>query len=169
MLAAFNTDLAAVTETWLRKAHSDFSFDINGYVMFRLDRVGRKRGGICVYVRNCMRAAVLRTAKHECGLPKKHELMWLSFVESSMKFIRGVLYQPPRAKYNINELIDRLHNDIEELVLLHSGSLLLLVGDFSRLNLDKFLANNGIIQIVTGSTRGSQTFDRCYTNQPDIF
>jgi hypothetical protein len=63
-----------------------------------------------------------------------------------------------------NELIYRLHSDIEELVLLHPGSLLFLVGDFNRLNLDKFSANNGIVQIVTGSTRGSQTSDRCYTN-----
>jgi hypothetical protein len=47
--------------------------------------------------------------------------------------------------------------------------LLFLVGDFNRLNLDKFSANNGIIQIVTGSTPGSQTLDRCYTNRPDIF
>jgi hypothetical protein len=73
------------------------------------------------------------------------------------------------SKYNINELIDRLHSDIEELVLLHPGSLLLLVGDFNRLNLDKLSANNGIIQVVTGSTRGSQTLYRCYTNRPDIF
>jgi hypothetical protein len=47
--------------------------------------------------------------------------------------------------------------------------LIFLVGDFNRLNLNKFSANTGVIQIVTGSTRGSQTLDRCYTNRPDIF
>ena len=47
--------------------------------------------------------------------------------------------------------------------------MIFLVGDFNRLNLNKFSANNGVIQIVTGSTRGSQTLDRCYTNRPDIF
>jgi hypothetical protein len=106
-LSAVNIDFAAVTETWLHKAPSDFSYDINGYVMFRLDRVGRKGGGICVYVSDSMHADVLQTAKHEFGLAKTHELMWLSFVKSSMKYICGVLNHPPRAKYNINELIDR--------------------------------------------------------------
>jgi hypothetical protein len=47
--------------------------------------------------------------------------------------------------------------------------LLFFVGDINRLNLDKFSAKNDIIQIVTGSTRGSQTLDWCYTNQPDSF
>jgi hypothetical protein len=65
-----------------------------------------------------------------------------------MKYICGVLNHPPRAKHNINELINRLLIDVEELVLLHPGSLLILIGDFNRLNLDKFSANNGIIQIV---------------------
>jgi hypothetical protein len=45
--------LQTVTKTWLRKVHSDFSFDING-----LDRIGRK-GGIYVYVRDGIHAAVL--------------------------------------------------------------------------------------------------------------
>jgi hypothetical protein len=75
--------------------------------------------------------------------------MLASFVKSSMTYICGVLYHPPRAKYNIIELTDRLYSDIEELVLHHPDSLLFLVGDFNRLNLDKFSANNGIIQIVT--------------------
>jgi hypothetical protein len=44
------------------------------------------------------------------------------------------------------------------------NDVLFLIGDFKRLNFDKFSANNGIIQIVTGST-----LDRCYTNRPDIF
>ena len=51
-----------------------------------------------------------------------------------MNYIIGVLYHPPRARYNTNELVDRLQSDIEELISLHPGSSLLLVGDFKLLH-----------------------------------
>ena len=38
------TDIAVVTETHLKKKHSDHHFCIDGYSMFRLDRIGRKGG-----------------------------------------------------------------------------------------------------------------------------
>jgi hypothetical protein len=41
--------------------------------VFRLDRVGRKGGGVSTQVRDGIHAAVLQTAKHEFGLAKKHE------------------------------------------------------------------------------------------------
>jgi hypothetical protein len=66
----------------------------------------------------------------------------------------------------MNTLID--YSDIKELVSHHPGSLLFLDGDVNRMNLTKFSANNGVIQIVTGSTLGSQTLGRCHANQPDI-
>ena len=46
---------------------------VNGYLMFRLERVERKCGGVSVYVRGGIQTAVPRTAKHEFGLAKKHE------------------------------------------------------------------------------------------------
>ena len=51
-LLFFNIDIAAVTETWLHKMHSDIYAAINGYSMFRLDRKRRKGGGVCFYVRD---------------------------------------------------------------------------------------------------------------------
>ena len=47
-------------------------------------------------------------------------------------------------------------------------SSLFLVGDFSRLNLVNFSANNGLFQLVTESTRGLHMLDLCYTSRPDL-
>lgn len=115
-LTALDIDIAAITETWLHKVHSDSSVAINGYALFRLDRVGRKGGGVCVYVCGGLHAACLHTAKHKFGVINKHELLWVTFIKSCVKF------HPPRAQYDFNELIDRLHCDIEDLVSLHPGS-----------------------------------------------
>jgi hypothetical protein len=83
--------------------------------------------------------AVLQTAIHEYGVANKHELMWWSFNKNGVSYIVGVLYHPPGARYNTNELVDRLKSNMPELVSLHPNSSLFLVGDFNRFNLINFL------------------------------
>jgi hypothetical protein len=168
-LSSFNIDIAAVTETWLHKAHSDSYVSIKGYSIFRLDRMGRKGGGVCIYVRDGLFTALLQTANHMFGIANKHELMWLFARKHNMEYVVGVLYHPPKALYNLDDLISRLNSDIEEIMSLHPKASLFLVGDFNRLNLDKFSADNGLFQIVTEYTRGTHMLDLCYTSCPDIF
>ena len=44
-----NADFLCISESWLSPDHDDIEFSINGYKLFRKDRIGRNGGGVCVY------------------------------------------------------------------------------------------------------------------------
>ena len=53
-----NVDVAVITETHLKKKHADHHVAIDGYALFRRDRVGRPGGGVAVYVSSRLSADV---------------------------------------------------------------------------------------------------------------
>ena len=50
-LTSYVSKTARITESWLDQGTSDEGLKLNGYKLFRRDRVGDNHGGICVYVR----------------------------------------------------------------------------------------------------------------------
>jgi hypothetical protein len=52
---------------------------------------------------------------------------------------------------------------MQELISLHPGSSLLLVGDFTRFNIVNFFADSELFQLVTESIRGLRMLDLCYS------
>ena len=44
-------DVISITESWLDQRTSDEDLKLNGYTLFRRDRVGDNHGCICIYVR----------------------------------------------------------------------------------------------------------------------
>jgi len=51
-LIGYNTDIAIITESHLKKKHSEAQCLVNGYTSIRRDREVRRAGGVIVYVRN---------------------------------------------------------------------------------------------------------------------
>ena len=49
-LTGYQVDIAVITETHLKKKHDDKNFLVRGYSLFRRDRVGRRSGGVAIYV-----------------------------------------------------------------------------------------------------------------------
>ena len=40
-----------ITESWANKDIADAEFRLTGYVMFRRDRIGRRGGGVILYIK----------------------------------------------------------------------------------------------------------------------
>jgi len=57
-LKGYNVDVAVITETHLKKKHADHHVTVDGYALFRRDRVDRRGGGIAVYVNSRLSADV---------------------------------------------------------------------------------------------------------------
>ena len=49
-MIGYNVDNAVISETHLKKKHTDQLFVIDGYSLFRRDRPARQGGGVAVYV-----------------------------------------------------------------------------------------------------------------------
>ena len=55
MIAVEGFDLIAITETWANDGDESF-LHISGYDIFFKNRVGRKGGGVLIYVKSCLHA-----------------------------------------------------------------------------------------------------------------
>jgi hypothetical protein len=47
-----NAVLVFISETWLKSSVPDELIEINGYRVFRRDRIGKEHGGVCIYSAN---------------------------------------------------------------------------------------------------------------------
>ena len=49
-------DIVGITETWISTTTTDFEgeYDLLGYKMFKRDRIGKKGGGVLLYIKDCL-------------------------------------------------------------------------------------------------------------------
>ena len=84
-------DIIGITETWLDSTFGDGELHIAGYTLHRLDRSGRRGGGVCVYCKDHIPVKQLHDLERD-GL----ELTWLE-IGSVQKYLFGCMYRPPQA------------------------------------------------------------------------
>ena len=82
-------DVICITESWLDQRTSDEDLNLNGYTLFRRDRVRDNHGGICVYVRD----SIYSYRHNEIELPNIVCVYVEIFVYSRKQLI-GTFYRP---------------------------------------------------------------------------
>ena len=55
--------IIGITESWANEDISDAELGLTGYVMFRRDRIGRRGGGVVLYVKESIQAYKNKTVK----------------------------------------------------------------------------------------------------------
>ena len=55
-----NVDVLTLSETWLNTTTKNYEIAIEGYKLFRLDRLRKKGGGVCAYIRHNIKASVIK-------------------------------------------------------------------------------------------------------------
>jgi len=117
---------------------------VDGYTVFRRDRVGRRGGGVAIY-----------------GLiysqdDRTFELMWIKL---------GALYHPPKPNYQTDNLLMYLEVTLEEICHDFPAATVILCGDFNQLSDDIVCEMTGLTSIVKQPTRGERILDRIYVSQ----
>ena len=112
---AYQHDIAILTisETWLNSSVTNREIDIPGYKIHRLDRKYKKGGGVCVYLRNSLKAKLLKSLSRisESGF---HQL-WLKVQHAKLKsIIVCVAYRSPDCQLTCfaNDLTPGIHKCI---------------------------------------------------------
>ena len=80
-----------ITESWANTDITDAELGLTGYVMFRRDRIGRRGGGVILYVKESIQA-------HEIKLESEadyDEAVWCKIVLGNKKLTIGLVYQSP--------------------------------------------------------------------------
>ena len=103
-MKSYELDVAIVTETHLKKHHLEKAIQINGYRLYRRDRLGRRAGGVAVLVAEALRAS----EQEVTGYTRTLELLWVKVTLPGRTVFVGALYHPPRPVYDTEILLTRL-------------------------------------------------------------
>lgn len=84
-------DILAISESWLTTSIDSNSVSLNDFTLFRSDRISRG-GGVCLYVRSCLRPKLLTSNKDI-------EQLWVAIKLTHITVSVGVAYKPPKFDY----------------------------------------------------------------------
>ena len=90
--------IIGITESWANNDITDAELGLEGYAMFRKDRMGR-RGGVLLYIKDTIPAyAVQLQEETDCN-----ESIWCKLVTGQTTFTIGVVYRCPNKTKQNNE------------------------------------------------------------------
>jgi hypothetical protein len=92
-LIQFNIAIAIVSESWFNCNHTDQFVEINGYLLLRKDRVKKKGGGVCMYVRDDIECSTL--SLHSNTLSEYIEVLWSECRFGKAVYFIAACYHPP--------------------------------------------------------------------------
>ena len=112
-----------ITESWAHNDITDAELGLEGYVMFRKDRIGKK-GGVLLYIKENIPAYEVQLSEEaDCN-----EAIWCKLVTGHTTVTIGVVYRCPNITKQNNE---KIHNAISEV----SKGECIIMGDFNHGNI----------------------------------
>ena len=78
-----------ITEYWATPDISDAELGMTGYVMFRKDRIGRRGGGVILYIKESIQAYEIKLEKEA----EYEEAVWCNLVTGNSTLIVGLVYR----------------------------------------------------------------------------
>ena len=84
-----------ITESWANTDITDAELGLTEYVMFTRDRIGRRGGGVILYVKEYIQADEIKLESEA----DYDEAVWCKIVSGNSKLISGLVYRSP----NINK------------------------------------------------------------------
>ena len=123
-IASNNTEIAIISESWLKMHHRDESFELPGFNLFRRDRRRRRGGGVAIYANSLFPGNILDTSDL---FGDEIELMWVSFDIRGRRVIVGALYHPPRPIYSPGEMLHAIELSIDRFMSESGEALIILL------------------------------------------
>ena len=161
-LIGYGVDIAVISETHLKKKHADSCVSIDGYVLFRRDRVRRKCGGVAVYIRQSSTAVEYKPPV--AGNNPDFEILWVKVIQSGDITFVGALYHPPSPVYDTTHLLDYIEATVLQMQQDFPDAHLILAGDFNQLSDSEIVARTGLTSVQSPPTRGRSRLDRLYVS-----
>ena len=121
--------IIGVTETWGNGEREDGSFKLDGYVMYRSDRIGRRGGGTILYVAsNLGQRECLAMRRSTRGIPFENSSWCWVTPTRGKKILVGCIYRSTASTVTNNA---KLYDLIRQANEVAGGNRLLLMGDFN--------------------------------------
>lgn len=115
-----------ITETWANDAYKDSFFEINNYVCFRNDRIGKRGGVAMMYCENICKPVRIKI---------KTLLRWCNSIICKCwnNLFMVCFYRPPSAnKESLDESIKKIHDVLIEMLMLRNvNDRIIIAGDLN--------------------------------------
>ena len=99
--------IIVIIEPWANNDITDAELGLEGYVMFRKDRIGRRGGGVLQHITETIPAYEVQLQEEaDCN-----EAIWCNLVTGHTTATIGVVYRCPNITKQNNE---KIHNAISE-------------------------------------------------------
>ena len=129
----------AVSESWFNGKINDRLVAIENFSLLRHDRLIKRGGGVAIYIRNGLKAKVIRKSRSN----SKTEYLFIEIINKfSEKLCFGVIYNPPN-----NFLSDSLKSVLSDLSLQSSN--LIIAGDFNINVLKNSPSSNKFLKFIS--------------------
>ena len=116
--------IIGINESWANNDITDAELGLEGYVMFRKDRMGKSGGGVLLYITETIPAYEVQLQEEaDCK-----EALWCNLVTGHTTITIGVVYRCPNITIQNNE---KIHNAISEV----SKGDCIIMGDFNHGNI----------------------------------
>ena len=107
MVDDIKSHIIGITESWENDYITDAEFGLEGYVMFRKDRMGRRGGGVLLCIKETIPAYGFQLHEEaDCN-----DAIWCNIVTGQTTVTIGVVYRCPNITEKNNE---KIHNAISE-------------------------------------------------------
>ena len=117
--------IIGITESWGNNDTTDAEFGLEGYVMFRKDRMERRGGGVLLYIKDTITAYEVQLQDEaDCN-----EAIWCKLVTGHTTVTIGLVYRCPNNITKQNN--HKIHNAISEV----SKGDCIIMGDFNHGNI----------------------------------
>ena len=113
--------IIGITESWANNDITDAELGLAGYAMFRKDRMGRRGGGVVLYIKETIPA-------YEVQLQEEaycNTAIWCNLVTGHTTVTIGVVYRCPN-KTKLNT--EKIHNEVSKIDVI-------IMGDFNHGNI----------------------------------
>ena len=162
-----HTDVASVCETWLEDSIDDQLVNISGYQLLRNDRIGKKGGGVMMYIKQ-----TIPVKQWPALQDSKIESLWVTItpprLPRSVSCISlAVIYYPPTGDHI--KLQGHILHAIDHIRSFHPQTGIIITGDFNQFpdKLIEPLCN--IRQVVKAPTRGKNILDKIFSNFHQLY
>lgn len=114
------THLIAASETWFKSYKSNISISLSGYDLLRNDRVGKRSGGVALYVMKGIKTKIIK-ASHKL----KSEYLFVELIFPNFKILVAAYYKAPKV-----DEINAFNDVLSELTPNYAD--VILLGDFNE-------------------------------------
>ena len=167
-------DVIALTETWLNMSDKDFETEVHiqGYNLFHKDRVGRRGGGVALYVRDSLQSYTVSSVKAD----NNQESLWVEIREGNEKLLVGLAYRPPNlSREDTLPLLDEIRRACTHRRVCIMGDFNfraidweLMVGNSEADDFLTVIQDNFLKQVINEPTRGNNLLDLVLTNRDSM-